>query len=211
VASLREIVAPAHTVLLTMECQRGVIGDLSSFPLLREAAASEGVLTNGARLCAHARDAGVRVIHCTVERRRDLAGTVVNNRMLAASMKATGNGNGLWTGSAGAEVVHEFLPDDRDLVSSRLHGLTPFTGTGLDQLIRNLGATTVVAIGVSLNIGILGLALSASDLGYQVVIPTDAVTGVPVEFGRQILEGTLRFIATLTTTAEVCTAWPAAF
>ena len=39
--------------------------------------------------------------------------------------------------------------------------------------------TTVVAIGVSLNVGVLGLVLSAVDLGYQVVVPTDAVAGVP--------------------------------
>lgn len=210
-AELRSLVAPAKTVLLTMECQRAVIGDLSSFPILREAAIAQGVIGNGARLCSQARDAGVRVIHCTVERRKDHAGTVVNTRMMAASMKAATNGSGLWVGSPGVEVVQEFKQDDRDFVSPRLHGMTPFTGTGLDQLIRNLGATTLVAVGVSLNIGVLGLALSASDLGYQVVVATDAVAGVPAEYGRQLLEGTLSLVATLATTDELCAAWPPAF
>jgi biuret amidohydrolase len=208
---LRDLVAPSHTVLVTMECQRGVIGDLSSFPVLRDAAIAQGVLANGARLCAQARDAGVRVIHCTVERRRDRAGTVVNTRMMAASMKASTNGSGLWVGSPGAEVVQEFSEDDRDFLSPRLHGLTPFTGTSLDQLIRNLGATTVVAMGVSLNIGVLGLTLSASDLGYQVVVPSDAVAGIPVEYGRQILDSTIALVATVTTTDALCDAWPAGF
>ena len=38
----------------------------------------------------------------------------------------------------------------------RLHGLTPFTGTSLDRVLRNMGIDTVVAIGNSVNIGVHG-------------------------------------------------------
>ena len=79
--------------------------------------------------------------------------------------------------------------------------------TSLDQTIRNLGATTVIPVGVSINIGILGLVLSAVDLGYQVVIPTDAVAGVPIEYGEKVLEGTLSLLSTLTTTEEIISNW----
>ena len=44
--------------------------------------------------------------------------------------------------------------------------------------------TTVVATGVSVNVGIMGLCLSAVDLGYQVVLVRDAVAGVPAEYGK---------------------------
>ena len=91
----------------------------------------------------------------------------------------------------------------------RLHGLTPFTATSLDQTLRNLGVTTVVAIGVSLNIGVLGLALSAVDLGYQVVIVTDAVAGVPLAYGHQILDGTLGLLATMISSEDLTSAWSA--
>ena len=60
---------------------------------------------------------------------------------------------------------------------------------------------------MSLNIGVIGLALSAVDLGYQVVIPTDAVAGVPAEYGREILDRSLSLLATLTTTEELIEAW----
>ena len=50
--------------------------------------------------------------------------------------------------------------------------------TGAAHFVR-MGVTTVIATGVSLNVGILGLCLSAADLGYRVVVPTDAVVGVP--------------------------------
>jgi nicotinamidase-related amidase len=70
-----------------------------------------------------------------------------------------------------------------------------------------LGATSVIPIGVSINIGILGLVLSAVDLGYQVVIPTDAIAGVPLEYGEMLLDGTLSLLSTLTTTASIIKNW----
>ena len=62
---------------------------------------------------------------------------------------------------------------------------------------------TVVATGVSVNLGVFGMALTALDLGYQVVIPTDAVAGVPREYADAVLEHSLSLIATLTTTDEL--------
>jgi hypothetical protein len=61
---LNELVAPAHTALVTQEIQRGVVGDLSALPDLAEAAAD--ALPQIAALAEAARAAGVPVIHCTV-------------------------------------------------------------------------------------------------------------------------------------------------
>ena len=65
----------------------------------------------------------------------------------------------------------------------------------------------MIATGVSLNVGILGLCLSAADLGYRVVVPTDAVVGVPPHYGAEVLHHTIASIATLTTTEEIIDAW----
>ena len=40
--------------------------------------------------------------------------------------------------------------------------MTPFTSTSLDQILRNLGIRTVVATGVSVNLGVFGMALPPS-------------------------------------------------
>ena len=90
---------------------------------------------------------------------------------------------------------------------TRFHGLTPFDGTELDALLRNLGVRTVVATGVSVNVGILGLTLEAVNAGYQVVIPRDAVTGTPDEYVEAVFEHTLRLLATITTAGRVEEAW----
>lgn len=205
--SLAEVVDPGHTVVLTMECQRGIIGDLSGFPDLASAALAGGVVANTPRLVRAARSAGIRVLHCTAEHRADGAGGVTNCRMLAGAVAAHAAGGGIVAGTPGAELIPELGPDPADLVVPRLHGLTPFTSTALDQLVRNLGATTVVAAGVSLNIGILGLAISAVDLGYQVVVASDAVAGVPLEYGETVLAGTISLLATLATVDELGAAW----
>ena len=204
---LKDLVDPATTVLVTMEVQKGIVGELSAFKELRNAASEVGVLTNGPRLCESARSSGVTVIHATAVNRLDYAGSLANCRMLAASKKMTENGSGISEGSEGAELINEFGPKPQDIVLPRLHGLTPFTSTSLDQIIRNLGARTVIPVGVSINIGILGLVISAVDLGYQVVVPTDAVAGVPLAYGQSIMEGTISLLATFASTEEIVTAW----
>ncbi|MYE98427.1 MAG: cysteine hydrolase, partial [Acidimicrobiaceae bacterium] len=77
----------------------------------------------------------------------------------------------------------------------------------LDQTLRNLGVTTVVATGVSVNVGIMGLCLSAVDLGYQVVLGRDAVAGVPAEYEEAVIEHPLAMVATVVTSAELLEAW----
>jgi hypothetical protein len=62
-ADLRELVRPATTVLLTQECQRGVVGPDSMIPALAEAARTSGALANVTRLVHAARAANVGVLH----------------------------------------------------------------------------------------------------------------------------------------------------
>jgi nicotinamidase-related amidase len=83
-------------------------------------------------------------------------------------------------------------------------------GTDLDAVLRNLGVTTIVPIGVSVNVALLNLAMDAVNAGYQVVLPRDAVAGVPEDYAEAVLDNTLAFVTTLTTTDEVLAAWGAA-
>jgi nicotinamidase-related amidase len=51
------------------------------------------------------------------------------------------------------------------------------------------------------------LCLTAADLGYQVVVPTDAVAGTPQHYGAEVLHHTIAMVATLTTSDEIVAAW----
>ena len=93
------------------------------------------------------------------------------------------------------------------MIAARRHGLTPFPGTDLDQILRNLGVRTIVATGVSVNIGVTGMVMGAVDRGYRVALVTDAVAGVPREYADAVIEHTLAPLATRITADEVVAAW----
>ncbi len=201
---LSEVAAPANSAVLTMEIQRGVIGDLTSFPQLAEAARQVGVVPNTARLLNAARARSVPVVHCTAEFRADRAGSLVNCQLVAAMVR---NPEHLLAGTPATELVDGLGPEPGDLVSSRLHGVSPFTGTSLDTWLRSLGVRTVVATGVSVNLGVLGLAIEAVNLGYSVVVPRDAVAGLPADYANAVLDQTFPLIAAVTTVDGIIDAW----
>ena len=204
-ADLRSLVNPATTAVLTMELQRGITGDLAAMQALAKEVHELGVIDNVARLLAAARTAGAAVVHCTAAFRPDERGSKVNTRIGAASRKL--NQGRLNIGHPGAEIMPELNPQPTDIEVTRIHGMTPFTSTSLDQILRNMGITTIIATGNSVNIGVLGLTLTASDLGYQVVVPRDAVAGVPKAYADAVLDNTISLLATLTTTDDVIGAW----
>ena len=186
--------------VLTMELQRGVMGDLSSFPELAEAAREAGVAENAARLLVAARAASVPVVHCTAEFRADRLGTVSNTPLHSAMLRRPEH---LLEGTPATELTPRIGPALSDLVSSRRHGVSPFTGTALDATLRALGAQVLVVSGVSVNLGVFGLCVEAVNLGYQVVLVTDAVAGLPAEYATEVVRRSLALVATLATVDEV--------
>jgi nicotinamidase-related amidase len=200
---LAELVAPAHTALVTQECQNGVIGEAAALPQLAEAARRQ-MIPNAARLAAAARKTGVAVVHCVAARRADGKGSNANARLFMGMLKTPVP---LLPGSDAVRVIPEIGVDDGDVLLTRLHGLGPMGGTDLDAVLRNLGVTTVVGIGVSVNIGMMDFAFDAVNAGYQMVVPRDAVAGVPEEYAESVLDNTLSLVATLPSTDDVLRAW----
>jgi nicotinamidase-related amidase len=160
-----------------------------------------------AQLVHAARAAGVRVVHCTAEFRADRAGSAANSPMLAVMMRKPNN---MVAGSEAAELIPALGPEPVDIISPRAHGLSPFGGTSLDVTLRNLGVRTVVATGVSVNLGVFGTAIEAVNLGYQVVLPTDCVAGVPTDYADAVLRNSLALLATRTTADELIKIWSSA-
>ena len=201
---LTELVAPAHTALVLQEMQEGVVGDASALPELAAEVARVGLVDTCARLAHSARAAGVQVVHCTAENRADFRGANHNGRLFASIRRAPVQ---LLPGSFAAQPVAAIGVHPDDLVLPRGHGLSPMLGTHLDVTLRNCGITTIVAVGISLNIALTNLALDAVNLGYQVVIPRDGAVAVPPDYGEQVLAHTLGMVTTVTTTADVVAAW----
>ena len=200
---LKSLLTPSHTALLIMECQEGIVGSGAALGALGEAVQRHGTIGHIKRVLDAARAVRVPVFYLTMARRPDSAGTPANCLLLALGRR----GEPLVPGSPRQAVVQELAPRDGDWLLTRFHGVTPFHGTELDQMLRNLGVRTVVATGVSVNIGITGLTIEAVNAGYQVVIPRQAVAGTPDDYVDAVLTNTLRLLATIAPVDDVLAAW----
>ena len=152
---LKQLLDPKHTAVLVMECQEGIVGGGAALGALGEAVQRHGSIAQIARVLGAARALGVPIFYLTVARRPDSGGAVTNCLLLALGKK----GEPLVPGSKRQAVVEALAPRDGDFVLTRFHGVTPFHATELDQLLRNLGVRTVVATGVSVNVGVTGLTI----------------------------------------------------
>ncbi|MEU8846450.1 cysteine hydrolase [Streptomyces sp. NPDC048564] len=199
-AELSELLDPATTVLLTVECQQGVVGPDSALPELAQEARSSGALANVARLVAAAHESGVQVIHAIAERRPDGRGANHNARLFRAAERLPVQ---QLSGTTAVRVAAPIEVTEEDLVVRRLHGLSPVQGTDVDALLRNLGCRTLIVTGVSANVAIPNTVFDAVNRGYVAVVPRDAIAGVPSDYTPAMIRHTLALVATVATTDEV--------
>jgi nicotinamidase-related amidase len=202
-AQLGELIDPAHTAVVTSEVQNGVIGEAAPLAELGAAARVEAV-ANVARLVRGARAAGAAVVHGLAWTRADGRGMSMNARLFGATRKL---GVTMEPGTWEAAVVDEIGTEPSDILLGRYHGLSPMAGTDLEPVLRNLGVTTIVLGGVSVNVAITNLTMDAVNRGFQVVLPRDAVAGVPKAYADSIIDTTLVLLATVTTTDDVLACW----
>ncbi|MEU7045554.1 cysteine hydrolase [Streptomyces varsoviensis] len=191
---------PATTVLLTVECQRGVVGPESALPELADAARRSGALDRVARLVSGAHAAGVQVLHAVAERRPDGRGANRNARLFRAAERLPVQ---QLTGTAAVRIAEPIPVAEADLVVRRLHGLSPIAGTDVDALLRNLGCRTLIVTGVSANVAVPAAVFDAVNLGYTAVVPADAIAGVPADYTAAMILNTLALVATVTTADAV--------
>ena len=206
---LADLIEPRRTAVLVSEMQRAIAGDLTepSMSALSEAVTESGIVANLARLLQGARAAQAKVIHATLQFRRDRAGVRIVTPLMAVTMR---DPEYLLVGSDQAQIIPELGPADSDIVAARIHGMSAFTGTDLDAILRSLDVTTLIIGGVSLNEAIIGASIEAVNLGYRVVIPRDAALGMPASFGDDMLKYAFSLLGRVTTTEEILDVWNAA-
>jgi nicotinamidase-related amidase len=189
------------TALLFVECQRGVVGDLSVLPALAEAA-RPAVAAMG-RLAAGARASGVPVVHLTY---LPMAGGRSASQR-SPLMRATAS-NAAWSATDPAmEIVPAIGTGPDDLVLPRHQGISPVHRTEVLSILRNMGVDEVVVAGVSTNLAIPLAAVGAADEDFAVTVPTDACVGTPPEHHASMLRHSLAFVARLVTTDQLLAEW----
>ena len=193
----------ATTAVITMEMEKGVIGSLATMPEMAAEADRLDLAANVGAFLQTARLNKVQVVHAIAEWRQDRKGTTLNTPLLGYLSRFPQQ---ILTGTEAVELVDGLGPEPEDLLSRRYGGLTPFTGTNLDSLLRSCGISTIIAVGASLNVGVTGLVFEAVSLGYSVIVPADGVVAVPPEYGEWVLAHSIKPLAEVTTLAEVSAA-----
>jgi nicotinamidase-related amidase len=204
---LADLVEPATTAVLTQECQKGVIGDLSLLPALTESARATGMIENVGRIVKTGRAAGCNVIHCLASGRADRRGANTNAPLFVGTARGPVQ---LLPGSEAEELVDGIDLAESDLVVSRLTGLSPVSATEVVPLLRNLGTKTVVITGVSTNVAIPNATFDCVNAGFNAVIARDAITGHPADYTDVIVKNTLSLVAKICTTDELVDMWSTA-
>jgi len=152
---------------------------------------AQGILPPLKNLLYNARNAGAPVVYVT-----------------DAHLPGTDHEFQIWgehavQGTPGAQIVPEITPQEGDhKIPKRRY--SSFYATGLDALLRELGADTLVLTGLVTNICIQHTAADAYYRGYTIIIPRDTVQA-PTDEDHEAALRTMEQLygAETTTTAEL--------
>ena len=192
---------PTRTALVAVHLQNDIVGPDGAFaPFFRAEIDRVGTLATAARLLDAARTAGVPVVYTRVAWRPDYSDLHANSPLLNIVIQQ----NCLVDGTPGAAITDELAPQDTDRVVThqRVGG---FHDSELDEVLRSAGVDTVVFLGVATNASVEGTARAASDLGYRVLVVSDACSAATPEAHTVSLES-LGLPAEITTTDKLLAA-----
>ena len=191
-------VDPTRTALVAVHVQNDIVGPDGAFaPFFRAEIDRVGTLATAARLLGAARAAGVPVVYTRVAWRPDYSDLHANSPLLNIVLQQ----NCLVDGTPGAAITDELAPQDTDHVVThqRVGG---FHDSELDEVLRGLGVETVAFLGVATNASVEGTARAASDLGYRVLVISDACSAATPDAHAASLES-LGLLAEITTTDDL--------
>lgn len=179
-----------RAALLIVDMQYGSVDpDVGVGPYLRErhpalaeyyyGRVQDMVIPNIARLLQFFRSTGRPVIYLTIgfalPDRSDGLGLL---RQIDDDLNARmARGPLVRLGSRANSVVIEIAPREGELVINKT-SMGAFNSTALDQVLRNLGVTTLIVTGVSTECCVATTARDAGDRGYHVLLVEDAGTAV---------------------------------
>jgi biuret amidohydrolase len=199
------------TAMLVVELQNDLVhpsllGAKGLSGKLAEAIQQRGVLPRLAALLDRMRAAKVPVLYATKERHPSipLPAYPAGLYRAARSMDAK-----LVTGTWGAQIVDEVAPIDGDVVLPRLTSIDASYGSGLWEVLTNIGATTPVVAGISTTMAVEGVVRAAANRGLRVVVVEDCCASFPEEWHRFSADNILPLLAEVVPASDVEIALPA--
>jgi nicotinamidase-related amidase len=166
----------AHTVLLAMDCQAGIVSIYAKPP--------EEFLERASSVIRAARKAGMPVVHVQVGFRPGLPEVSSRNKLFAA-IKSSSQHQKLFEGAAG--VIHPALgPEPGDIVVTK-HRVNAFKGTDLEMLLRAKEIESIVLFGIATSGVVLSTLLDASDCDYKLAVIADCCADLDAQLHEALL------------------------
>jgi len=167
---------PAHTALLAMDCQTGIVSIYAK--------PQEEFLSRASSVVNAARSAGIKVIHVRVGFRPNLPEVSSRNKLFGP-IKTSTRHQKLFEGEIGA--VHPALIDEHNDVVVTKHRVDAFAGTDLEVLLRANDITTLVMFGIATSGVVLSTLLRACDTDYRNVVISDCCADLDDELHNVLI------------------------
>lgn len=177
-----------HTALVVIDLQKGIVS-------LPTAEPAEHIVDKAGQLARAFRERGLPVVLVNV------AGPAPG-RTDAGPRRSSPDAD--WT-----DLVPELDQQAWDHCVTKVQW-GAFLGTSLDHYLRRRGVTQIVLVGIATSIGVESTARNAHDLGYNVVLVSDAMTDLSAEAHKHSVETIFPRIGEVTTTKHVLTSLRAA-
>jgi len=154
---------PAHSVLLSMDCQNGIVSIYTK-------ADRDAFLARAASVLTHARSTGMKVIHVQVGFRPGLP-EVSSRNLLFGSIKSSEQHQKLFQGALG-EIPASIAPKEGEIVITK-HRVSAFAGTDLEMILRANEIDTLVLFGIATSGVVLATLVDASDADFRLAVIKD--------------------------------------
>jgi len=168
---------PAHTALLGMDCQSGVVSIYAK--------PQEEFVARAASVLGAARKAGMTVVQVRVGFRPGLPEVNGRNKLFAA-IKSSVPRQKFFDGPSGA--IHPALgPEPSDVLITK-HRVSAFAGTDLDMILRAKDIETLVLFGIATSGVVLSTFLDACDLDYRLAVIVDCCADLDAELHAALVK-----------------------
>jgi nicotinamidase-related amidase len=185
---------PQRCAVMAMDFQNEI---LRMTPQYRE----KNLLGTVTRVLDAARHAGATTVYITVSFRDDYADAPAHSPLFQDE-KAR---RVMIAGSPGAAICDELTPQAGDIVINK-HGVDPFNGTHLAQVLRARNVETLVLMGVWTNYVVEATARTGADSSYRIIVVTDGCASNTDEHHQFFITQILPRLGTAATANDVITA-----
>ena len=185
---------PKRCAVLAMDFQNEILG---MTPQYRE----KHLLGTVKRVLDAARPTGAMIVYITVSFRDDYADAPAHSPLFQDE-KARGV---MKAGSPGAAICDELTPQAGDMVINK-HGVDPFNGTPLVNVLRAKDVDTLVLMGVWTNYVVEATARTGADSSYRIIVVTDGCASNTEENHYFFITQILPMLGTAATANEVIAA-----